>query len=143
MKILKNTYLSLLLIVISNSYSQTGIYLSDGILSIEMPTNIDILNGYPSADDLNSDGITGIPCLASVKSKDGVDMSNPLRPILADKYVRFVGDYVAFVIAETKSQAKAAIELIEVDYEVLLFQFLFGHAKQHLSLIKAHQIKIL
>ncbi len=72
-----------------------------------------------TADDLNSDGITGIPCLASVKSKDGVDMSNPLRPILADKYVRFVGDYVAFVIAETKSQAKAAIELIEVDYEVL------------------------
>jgi len=33
--------------------------------------------------------------------------------------VRFVGDYVAFVVAETKNQAMDASELIEVDYEIL------------------------
>ncbi len=33
--------------------------------------------------------------------------------------MRFVGDYVAFVVAETKNQAMDAAELIEVDYETL------------------------
>src|ERR1700749_3806849 len=32
---------------------------------------------------------------------------------------RFVGDYVAFVAAETKNQAMDACELIEVEYETL------------------------
>ena len=33
--------------------------------------------------------------------------------------VRWVGDYVAFVVAETRDQAVDAAELIEVDYEPL------------------------
>ena len=36
----------------------------------------------------------------------------------ADK-VRFVGDRVAFVVAETQAQARDAAEMIEVDYETL------------------------
>jgi Aerobic-type carbon monoxide dehydrogenase, large subunit CoxL/CutL homologs len=80
-----------------------------------LPGVIDIL----TSKDLKADGIKGIPCLVNIKSRDEIDMSNPLRPILADEYVRYVGDYVAFVIAESKEQAFAAIELIEVDYDVL------------------------
>jgi carbon-monoxide dehydrogenase large subunit len=38
--------------------------------------------------------------------------------LTADK-VRFVGDRVAFVVAETPAQARDAAELVEVDYEVL------------------------
>ena len=33
--------------------------------------------------------------------------------------MRWVGDYVAFVVAETRAQAADAAELIEVDYEPL------------------------
>ena len=52
------------------------------------------------------------------------DMGGPkgfrtLRPILATDKVRAVGERVAFVVAETLTQARNAAELIEVDYEPL------------------------
>ncbi len=41
------------------------------------------------------------------------------RPVLADDEVCFVGETVAFVVAETKYQAEDALELIKVNYEPL------------------------
>jgi carbon-monoxide dehydrogenase large subunit len=41
------------------------------------------------------------------------------QPLLASDRVRYVGDPVAFVVAETVNQAKDAAELIAVDYEVM------------------------
>src|SRR5499433_1978795 len=41
------------------------------------------------------------------------------QPVLTADKVRFVGDRVAFVVAETPAQARDAAELVEVDYEVL------------------------
>jgi len=41
------------------------------------------------------------------------------QPLLASDRVRYVGDLVAFVVAETINQAKDAAELIAVDYEVV------------------------
>src|SRR6266702_1944970 len=41
------------------------------------------------------------------------------QPVLNAEKVRFVGDRVAFVVAETLSQARDAAELVEVDYEPL------------------------
>ena len=43
----------------------------------------------------------------------------PRFPALVKDRVRWVGDYVAFVVAETRHQAADAAELIEVDYEPL------------------------
>ncbi|MFB6459593.1 xanthine dehydrogenase family protein molybdopterin-binding subunit [Bradyrhizobium tunisiense] len=43
----------------------------------------------------------------------------PVRPVIATDRVRFVGECVALVVAETFAQACDALELIEVDYEVL------------------------
>jgi len=43
----------------------------------------------------------------------------PLDTFSLDKKVRFVGDRVAFVAAETAEIAEAALKLIKVDYEVL------------------------
>jgi carbon-monoxide dehydrogenase large subunit len=68
-----------------------------------------------------ADGLGGIPC--SQLSGDG-GMMNGVRthqPILAINEVRFVGEGIAMVIAETVDQAKSAIELIEVDYAALSF----------------------
>ena len=39
------------------------------------------------------------------------------QPVLVADEVRFVGDRVAFVVAETLSQARDAAEMVEVDYE--------------------------
>jgi carbon-monoxide dehydrogenase large subunit len=41
------------------------------------------------------------------------------QPLLAADQVRFVGDRVAFIVAETLTQARDAAELVEVDYEPL------------------------
>jgi len=41
------------------------------------------------------------------------------RPALADGVVRFVGDIVAAVVAETKAQAKDAADAVDVEYEAL------------------------
>src|SRR5262252_8815340 len=41
------------------------------------------------------------------------------QPLLNAEKVRFVGDRVAFVVAETLAQARDAAELVEVDYEPL------------------------
>src|SRR3546814_16249668 len=46
-------------------------------------------------------------------------MFNPGREVLQTERVRFVGDPVAFVVAETYEQARDAAELVMVDYEDL------------------------
>src|SRR5512139_3233127 len=65
--------------------------------------------------------VGGLPCgwLIHSTATDGQPMKEPKHPILAQEKVRYVGDQVAIVIAETYSQAKDAAELVEVDYEVL------------------------
>jgi carbon-monoxide dehydrogenase large subunit len=53
------------------------------------------------------------------KKKDGSPMFAPQRPALVVDRVRYVGDPVALVIAQTLDEAKDAAELVEVDYEPL------------------------
>jgi carbon-monoxide dehydrogenase large subunit len=72
-----------------------------------------------TGDEMAADGVGGLPCGWQVKNKDGTPMAEPPHPVLAVGKVRHVGDPVAVVIAETKSRARDAAELISVDYEVL------------------------
>ena len=53
------------------------------------------------------------------KRADGSPMFAPQRPALVTDRVRYVGDPVAMVIAESLNQAKDAAESIDVDYEPL------------------------
>ncbi len=69
--------------------------------------------------DLAEDGIGGLPCGWQIHSKDGSPMIEPPHPPLVVDRVRHVGDQVAVVIAESRSQAKAAAALVDVDYEPL------------------------
>ncbi|MBI5258778.1 MAG: xanthine dehydrogenase family protein molybdopterin-binding subunit [Burkholderiales bacterium] len=63
--------------------------------------------------------VGGLPCGWLINSLDGTPMKEPKHPVLADGKVRYVGDRVALVVAETLEQAKAAALLIEVDYDEL------------------------
>ena len=47
------------------------------------------------------------------------ESAKPARTILAEGRVRFAGEPVAIIIAETQSEAEEAAELLEVDYDVL------------------------
>jgi carbon-monoxide dehydrogenase large subunit len=53
------------------------------------------------------------------KSKDGSDLKKPGRAALPTDKVRFAGDPIACVVAETLLQAKDAAEAIEIDIEPL------------------------
>jgi carbon-monoxide dehydrogenase large subunit len=69
--------------------------------------------------DALADRLPGLPCHVDVPGRGGEKMFAPLRPVLADGVVRYVGDPVAFVVAETAVAARDAAELIEVDYDPL------------------------
>ncbi|HET7096278.1 MAG TPA: xanthine dehydrogenase family protein molybdopterin-binding subunit [Casimicrobiaceae bacterium] len=74
-----------------------------------------VLAIYTGAD---LEGVNGLPCGWLITSADGTPMKEPPHHVLAKGKVRYVGDHVAIVVAETLDQAKDAAELIEVDYEV-------------------------
>jgi carbon-monoxide dehydrogenase large subunit len=80
-----------------------------------MPGVVAIYTG----DDVAADKVGGLICGWMIHSKDGTPMRAGPHPILAQGKVRYVGDHVAVVIAETVAQAKDAAEAIVVDYEVL------------------------
>ena len=69
--------------------------------------------------DVAADGVNGLPCGWLITSTDGQPMKEPPHPVLAQGKVRYVGDHVAMVIAETLEQAKNAAELVDVEYEPL------------------------
>ena len=58
-------------------------------------------------------------CIVPFNNRDGTPMKRPPRPALATDKVRFVGDPVAFVVADTLLQAKDAAEAVEVDIDAL------------------------
>src|SRR3954453_16284644 len=58
-------------------------------------------------------------CALDFKNRDGSPMKRPVRKSLASDKVRFVGDPVACVIADTALHAKDAAEAVELDIEPL------------------------
>jgi carbon-monoxide dehydrogenase large subunit len=78
-----------------------------------------VLAVYTGAD-YAADGL-GMPKAAMPRKKaDGSPMFAPQRPALVTDRVRYVGDPVAMVIADTLERAKDAAELVIVEYDPLL-----------------------
>jgi carbon-monoxide dehydrogenase large subunit len=75
-----------------------------------------VLGAYTGAD-LAEYGT--LKCIVPFKNRDGTPMRMPPRPALPTDKVRFVGDPVAFVVAETPLQAKDAAEAVEIDIDPL------------------------
>jgi carbon-monoxide dehydrogenase large subunit len=69
--------------------------------------------------DWEASGFGDLPRADQRKRRDGRPMYKPANPSLVKDRVRWVGDYVAFVVAETLHQAADAAELVEVEYESL------------------------
>jgi len=74
--------------------------------------------GVFTGADLAKDKVGNLICGWMIHSKDGTPMKAGPHPALAQGKVRYVGDHVAVVIAETLAQAKDAAELVAVDYDV-------------------------
>ena len=81
----------------------------------KMPGVIGILNGK----QLTEDGIGNLICGWMIHSKDGSPMNMGAWRPLADSVVRYAGDAVAVVVADTRGQARDAADAVVVDYEEL------------------------
>ena len=73
--------------------------------------------------DVAADGLGTLPSLArgntTLTRRDGSPIFEPPRPALQSRKVSFVGDCVAFVVADTAARARDAAELVDVEYEPL------------------------
>ena len=74
--------------------------------------------------ELIADGVAGIPSQVrspgfEFRNRDGSAMPDPPYPLLAEDVVRYVGEPVAAVIAESRSAALDGAEAVAVDYHPL------------------------
>ncbi len=79
-----------------------------------MPGVVAVLTGK----ELKADGIGNIICGWMIHSKDGTPMKMGAWSPLAVDTVRYVGDAVVIVVADTKSQARDAAEHVNIVYKV-------------------------
>ena len=80
-----------------------------------MPSVLGVWTGA----DLEAAGYKPFICGLPLKSRDGSPLLQTSRMPLATDKVRYVGDAIAFVVAETLAQARDAAEAIEPDIEAL------------------------
>lgn len=83
--------------------------------ALRFPGVVDILTG----EDAVAAGYTRFPVLSKLVNRAGNSPLRPERPVLAHRKVRFVGEAVAIVIAESAVAANDAIEAIQIDYRDL------------------------
>ncbi len=77
-----------------------------------------VLGVYTGAD-LAEAGYGAMRCTLPLKNRDGSPLTNIDRPPLAMDKVRFVGDPVAFVVAETRMAARDGAEAVYLDIDIL------------------------
>jgi carbon-monoxide dehydrogenase large subunit len=69
--------------------------------------------------DWKAAGFGDLGSHSGLKRRDGSPMFKPRYPVIAETHVRFIGDPVAFIVAETPAQALDALELVQAEYEEL------------------------
>lgn len=80
-----------------------------------MPGVVAVVTG----EDLVRAGIGPLRLRTPLERRDGSPAASPPRRGLAHEVVRFVGEAVVAVVAETREQARDAIARVDVDYQVL------------------------
>jgi aerobic carbon-monoxide dehydrogenase large subunit len=101
--------------VLRSPHAHAQIRAIDATAAKAAPGVLAVLTG----SDWEASGWRDLPTAAGNRRRDGSLAYRPRYPALVKDRVRWVGDYVAFVIAETRHQAADAAELIAVDYEPL------------------------
>ena len=102
-------------VVLRSPHAHAAIDRIDTARAARAPGVLAVLTGR----DVRADGLGSLQCEEDRTRPDGGPMPRPPQPALVADRVRFVGDYVAFVVAETEAQAHDAMSLIAVDYAPL------------------------
>jgi carbon-monoxide dehydrogenase large subunit len=87
----------------------------DASEALKQPGVIAVFTGKDTAEG----GLKSLPAALPVKGRGGMELNHPGRPALAQGRVRFAGDTVALIVAESAAAAQDAAELVEVDYRDL------------------------
>jgi carbon-monoxide dehydrogenase large subunit len=103
------------LVVVRSPHAAARIRSIDAAAAARAPGVLAVLTG----DDLAADGLGTTAVSFKRQRPDGSPMFARPHPGLARGRVRYVGDPVAIVVAETVAQAKDAAEQIAIDYEPL------------------------
>src|SRR4051794_28743683 len=84
------------------------------------------INSIDASEALAAPGVVGVFTAADFElaplEAGGPPVPTPeemRRPVLASETVRFIGEPVAVVVAQTRGQAVDASELVDVDYDAL------------------------
>ena len=103
------------LVFLRSPYPHANVKSIDTSAARAMPGVVFVATGA----DMVAKGVKPIPGAGGFKRADGTDVTSAPRYALAHERVRFVGEAVAAVVAETLQQARDAAEAIVVDYEDL------------------------
>lgn len=95
-----------------SSHAHADIVAIDTSEAEAMPGVLMVLTGH----DVDADGLGSVPPFFMPELWGGPAGFATLRPLLVKDRVRFVGERVAFVIAETADQARNAADAVIVDY---------------------------
>src|SRR5438093_3869222 len=87
----------------------------DASSALAMPGVIAVLTGA----DVAAAGLRPLPAAAPVKGRGGAEQLPTVRPALAQGRVRYVGEPVALVVAESAAAAQDAAEAVAVEYREL------------------------
>ena len=88
-------------------------------MDVEAARNAPGVIGILTAADLEAANVGPLPVEGVPPRADGTSPTPPHRPVLAGTRVRYVGEPVAAIIADTLTHARDAAEMIEVDYHDL------------------------
>ena len=102
-------------VIVRSPHAHARINAIDTARAARAPGVLAVYTGAEAA----ADGLGDLPCVVDVVDRQGKAALKPLRPVLARERVRFVGDNVAMVVAETVDAAKDAAERLAVDYQIL------------------------
>ncbi|APW35902.1 carbon monoxide dehydrogenase [Rhodoferax koreense] len=102
-------------VFVRSPYPHARIVSVDTSPALELPGVLAIVTGA----DLAAEGVKVLPGVSGFKRADGSAAVTPPQRVLAHERVRFVGEAVALVVAETLEQARDAAEAVFVDYEEL------------------------
>jgi carbon-monoxide dehydrogenase large subunit len=103
------------LMFLRSPYAHARILGIDTKAAAAMPGVVAVVTGA----DLVRAGVKPLPSSADFRRADGSPTAAPPRQALAVDTVRFVGEAVAAVVAETRDAAREALEAIDVRYDVL------------------------
>jgi carbon-monoxide dehydrogenase large subunit len=88
-------------------------------ISVEQARNAPGVRAVFTGQDAVEAGYVRAPHSLSFPGLNGMKARAPERPVLAHRKVRFVGEAVALVVADTAAMAQDAAELVEIEYEDL------------------------